>query len=121
MLNSKEIEKAAIALDEPPDSYSNIEIHLFFVFQDLLGRYKTGRLSKDQASRIKNKAIVNYERTCKDYERYKYYNDLIDKTQLLRIELRKNPKIETALELIECYSGEVGTWNLDHIKKKFLT
>lgn len=120
MLRSKDIEKAAITLDEPPTSYNNIEIHLFFVLQGLLEKFKAGKLSKEQAGKLKVKVIANYERDCKMYERYQYYNNLINQTQLLRIELRKNPKIETALKLIECYSGEVGMWNLDSIKEKLL-
>lgn len=120
MLTAKEIEKAAVTCDNPPEAYHTIENNLFFALQNLLSRYKRGGITKEQAGRLKTKIISNYERDVKIYETYMYYNSLINQTQLLRIELRKNPKIETALKLIECYSGEVGMWNLDSIKEKLL-
>lgn len=112
MLNSKEIERAVAKLDEPPDSYNNIEIHLFFVLQDILVKFRQGRLSKEQATRLKKQAIQNYEVSKASYSTYQYYTDMIAKTEHLRIQLRKDKKLETALKLIELYSGEVGMWDL---------
>lgn len=113
MLNPKEIEKAVAKLDIPPKSYNNIEMHLFFVLQDILIRFRQGRLSKEQASRLKLQAINNYESSKVSYETYHHFTSLINNTEHLRMQLRKDKKIETALKLIELYSGEVGMWNLN--------
>ena len=110
MRSPDEIIRAAATLQEPPDTYENIELYLFFVLQSLLRAYEYGQLTKEKAGGLKTKAISNYSKDCKIYERYKHYSELIDRSQLLRIELRKNPNIRTAIELIECYSGEIGMW-----------
>lgn len=107
-----EIEKIVMTSDNPPSSFNNIEIHLFFVLQDILIRFQNGRISKEQATKLKKQAIENYNKSKEQYQIFEYYNSLISKTEHLRIELRKEPKLETAIKLIELYSGEVGTWNL---------
>lgn len=113
MRNPKEIEKAVAKLDIPPESYRNIEIHLFFVLQNILINFRKGRISKEQASKLKMRAFNNYQKVKKEYEIYEYYTKMIVQTEKLRIELRKDKKLETALKLIELYSGEVGMWNLN--------
>lgn len=110
MLDPKEIEKDVIKLDEPPESYHYLEKNLFWTLQTILERYKAGRINKEQAGKHKLRAI-------KDYETDKFHKEVMDvhierikETELLRIELRKNPIWETAMKLLELYSGETGFW-----------
>lgn len=117
MRNYKEIEKIVTTEETPPESYNNIEMHLFFVLKDVLNRFSCGKLTKDQAARLKKQAIVNYEKCSMTYEVYEHCIKQIAETERLRIELRKNPNWKTAMKLIELYSGEVGMWNLEITKE----
>lgn len=117
MRSYKEIEKTVMTEETPPESYNNIEMHLFFVLQDVLSRFKANKINKDQAARLKKQAIVNYEKCTMTYAVYEHCIKQIAETEQLRIELRKNPNWKTAMKLIELYSGEVGMWNLEITKE----
>lgn len=110
MLDPKEIEKAVLRLDDPPESYHYLEKNLFWTLQNIFSRFKAGRLSKDQASKHKLRAINDYETDKFHKEVMDAHIERIKETELLRIELRKNPTWETAMKLLELYSGETGFW-----------
>lgn len=110
MLNPKEIEKSVLKLDEPPETYHYLEKNLFWTLQNIFSRFKAGRLSKDQAGEHKIRAINDYETDKFHKEVMDAHIERIKETELLRIELRKNPTWETAMKLLELYSGETGFW-----------
>jgi len=110
MLEPKEIEKAVAKLDEPPDSYNYLEKNLFWTLQAILQKYITGRISKEQASKLKLQAVREYETDKFHKEVMDAHIERIKETEILRIELRKNPTWETAMKLLELYSGETGFW-----------
>lgn len=110
MLDPKEIEKAVLRLDDPPESYNYLEKNLFWALQTILQKYKSGKISKEQASKLKLQAVKNYETDKFHKEVMDAHIERIKETELLRIELRKNPIWETAMKLLELYSGETGFW-----------
>lgn len=90
------------------------EMQLYLVIKRLLIMYYNNQISLEEAKKIKSKAIKEYENQIFLYEIYQQHIENIKKTENLRIKLRKqlnsntevNDVLNTAIELIQLYSGE---------------
>lgn len=110
MKTTQEILKDAANMDEVPPDYDLLAINFFYIIKNLLTLFKMGKLTKEQAGNIKQKAIQEYEKSKEIYQ----YNlwDNKDKEPLINM-LREALKGESlpealsiAVELVERYSGE---------------
>lgn len=105
MLTSEQI----LNLKEPPDEL--LELHLYQALEIIRWRYHNNQIDKSTAFKLKDKAIKKYDSQVKEYEfmvnMFKTHVENIKKSEMLRIEFRKNPNFETAKKLIELYSGEM--------------
>lgn len=101
------------------EGYTVLDIHLYLVIKQILIMYFNKQISKEQANKLKQKAIKEYEDRKRQFEfehnMWKEYIENINKTENLRIRLRKllNSKeteipelIDTLVELVELYSKE---------------
>lgn len=116
MKDIKEICKDAIN-DNMNDTYTNIiEISAFVAIRDIAIQFANKRIDQQTATILKNKVFKAYEDNKKEYEFkeqvYDTYLAKINKTEDLRSKLRHQLKenntscLDTALKLIEIYSGE---------------
>jgi hypothetical protein len=106
--------------DTPDKGYSLLEIHLFLVLKEIYKQFFNGKLTKNAGETLKRLAVAEYETKLKKYqleqEIYKNMLECIRKTEPLRCKFRHelNNKdanaLNTAIELIELYSLEIGTW-----------
>ncbi|WP_040209839.1 hypothetical protein [Clostridium polynesiense] len=95
---------------EVPESYDLLEMNLFLIIKNLITLFNSGQLSKEQAGKMKKKAIYEFDMARQLYKNKAYdYRD----TENLRTRLRKALKGESlpealsiAVELVERYSGE---------------
>lgn len=101
------------------DGYTVLDIHLYLVIKQILIMYFNNQISKEQANKLKQKAVKEYESRKKQFEfehnMWKEYIENINKTENLRIRLRKllssketeiPELIDTLVELVELYSKE---------------
>lgn len=100
------------------DGYTPLDIHLYLVIKQILVMYFNNQISKEQANKLKTKAVKEYESRKKQFEfennMWKQYIENINKTENLRIRLRKqlssnteiNEILNTCIELIQLYSKE---------------
>jgi len=119
MKTAEEISNDAAQLEEPLNDYSLLELHLFITLKALYKQFYNNQISKDQGSKLKILAMNNFYNKAKQYElekeSFKKFISDIRKTELLRSKLRFELKdksinaLDTAIELIEIYSGE-GNW-----------
>lgn len=98
--------------------YTLLDIHLYLVIKQILMMYFNNQISKDQANKLKQKAVKEYEDNKRQFEfehnMWKQYIENINKTENLRIRLRKqlnsnteiNEILNTCIELIQLYSKE---------------
>lgn len=98
--------------------YTLLDIHLYLVIKQILMMYFNNQISKDQANKLKQKAVKEYEDNKRQFEfehnMWKQYIENINKTENLRIRLRKqlnsnteiNEILNTCIELIQVYSKE---------------
>lgn len=98
--------------------YTLLDIHLYLVIKQILVMYFNNQISKKQANELKQKAVKEYESNKRqfefEYNMWKEYIENINKTENLRIKLRKqlssnaelNEVLNTCIELIQLYTKE---------------
>lgn len=104
MREAEEIMKAAVANNETPSGYNLIEAEAFNVMRQLVIMFKRGEISKEVASKNKQRVYAEYEKEARDFEFvYSLYNDysgrVIRETEMNRMKLRellrdKNEKVK---------------------------
>ncbi len=104
MREAEEIMKAAVANNETPSGYNLIEAEAFNVMRQLVVMFKRGEISKEVASKNKQRVYAEYEKEARDFEFvYSLYNDyssrVIRETEMNRMKLRellrdKNEKVK---------------------------
>lgn len=100
-------------------NYTLLDMHLYLVIKQILIMYFNNQISKEQANKLKQRAVKEYESNKKQLEfeenMWKEYIENINKTENLRIRLRKllssketeiPELIDTLVELVELYSKE---------------
>lgn len=113
MKNTEEIIKD-VANEKIDLNYNLIETNFAKRIMDLKKDYENSKISYDMAKLFKTKAIKEYEQEKFLYEIYENSMKDYTKTTNLRVELRKllntdseiNDVLNTAIQLIELYSGE---------------
>lgn len=100
------------------EGYTLLDIHLYLVIKQILIMYFNNQISKEQANKLKQKVVKEYEDRKRQFEfehnMWKQYIENINKTENLRIRLRKqlssnteiNEIFNTCIELIQLYSKE---------------
>ena len=131
MRDAEEIMKAAVAYSEIPSGYNLVEAEAFNAMRQLVVMYKRGEISKEVASKNKERVYGEYRKEARDFEYvYSLYNDYVSRTvketEMNRIKLRKllknkSTKIEeadvvealkVALDIIESvFPGEITGMN----------
>ena len=116
MKTAEEISQDALKLDEPTRGYSLLELHLYITLKALYKQYHNKLISKEQGAKLKKLAMSDYYNRVKQNEVLaeflKKHIANISKTEKLRMQLRHELKdksenaLNTAIELIEAYSGE---------------
>lgn len=96
------------------EDYNLIEMYLHLNIMKLLEMYNNNQINLELASKLKTKAVKNYEDDKFKYEMYENTLNNYVKTTNLRVKLRKqlnsdtelNEILNTTIELIELYSDE---------------
>lgn len=98
--------------------YTLLDMHLYLVIKQILIMYFNNQISKEQANKLKQKAVKEYEDNKRQFEfehnMWEEYIENINKTENLRIRLRKqlssnteiNEVLNTCIELIQLYAKE---------------
>lgn len=104
MRDAEEIMKAAVKYSEIPEGYNLVEAEAFNAMRQLVLMFKRGEISKEVASKNRERVYGEYNKEAKDFEFiYKLYSDyagrVIRETEMNRIKLRemlkgKNKKLE---------------------------
>ena len=94
MREAEEIMKAAVAYNEIPSGYNLIESEAFNAMRQLVIMFKRGEISKEVASKNRQRVYAEYEKEARDFEFvYNVYSDYtsrtIKDTEMNRIKLRK--------------------------------
>lgn len=118
MKTSEQIIQDAKTSDEIPKEYNLLDMLLYLVIKQILKMYSNRQISKEQANKLKTKAIKEYENNKKQFEFkqsiWTEYIENINKTEdlrrKLRIQLNSNTDLDeilnTCIELIQLYSKE---------------
>lgn len=121
MRDAEEIMKDAVKFNEIPKGYNLVEAQAFNAMRQLVLMFKRGEISKEVATKNRERVYGEYEKEAKDFDFiYKLYSDytarVIRETEMNRIKLRemlkgKNKKLEesdfiealkVSLDIIEC-------------------
>lgn len=90
----------------PPDNYDPIERHCFLSIKNLISLYEHNCYTKEEASRIKQKILVAYEKESKQLEfqkkLFQEHVQHIKETELLRHALHKIPEDKPLEKLALC-------------------
>ena len=94
MREAEEIMKAAVKYSEIPDGYNLVEAEAFNAMRQLAVMFKKGEISKDLATKNRERVYGEYNKEAKDFEFvYKLYSDhtsrVIKDTEMNRMKLRK--------------------------------
>lgn len=131
MRDAEEIMKAAMKYNEIPEWYNLIEAEAFNVMRQLAIMFKRGEISKEVASKNRERVYSEYNKEARDFEFvYKLYSDhagrVIRETEMNRMKLRKMLKgegkkleesdfieaLKVALDIIETvFPGEITGMN----------
>ena len=131
MRDAEEIMKAAVQYNEIPEGYNLIESEAFNAMRQLVIMFKRGEISKEVASKNRQRVYGEYNKEARDFEFvYKLYSDhthrVVKDTEMNRIKLRKmlqdkNGRIEetdliealkVSLDIIETvFPGEITGMN----------
>lgn len=131
MRDAEEIMKSAVKFNEIPDGYNLIEAEAFNAMRQLVVMFNRGEISKEVASKNRQRVYAEYEKEARDFEFiYSLYNDHVSRTvkdtEMNRMKLRKllkdkNGKIEdtdliealrVSLDIIETvFPGEITGMN----------
>lgn len=127
MREAEEIMRDAVKFSEIPSGYNLVESEAFNAMRQLVLMYKRGEISKEVASKNRERVYAEYDKEAKEYDFiYKLYSDyagrIIRETETNRIKLikmlkGKNGKLEetdfiealkVALDIIESvFPGEI--------------
>lgn len=100
-----DIEKSAAHLDEPPKNLSAIDELVFFSLRGLYAQYRAGLITRENAKVVKRriylckKALLDQQKVIFDCA------NTVKKTEIARVECRKNPTAENALRLCGVIDG----------------
>jgi len=104
MREAEEIMKDAVRFNEIPEGYNLVEAEAFNAMRQLVLMFKRGEISKEVATKNRERVYGEYEKEARDFEFvYKLYSDhthrVIKDTEMNRIKLRemlkgKNKKLE---------------------------
>lgn len=94
MRDAEEIMKAAVKFNEIPEGYNLVEAEAFNAMKQLVLMFNRGEISKEVASKNRQRVYSEYEKEARDFEFvYKLYSDhtkrVVKDTEMNRIELRK--------------------------------
>lgn len=94
MREAEEIMKDAVKFSEIPDGYNLVESEAFNAMRQLVLMYKRGDISKEVASKNRERVYGEYNKEARDFEFvYKMYSDYagraIRETEMNRMKLRK--------------------------------
>jgi len=94
MRDAEEIMKTAMKQGEIPEGYNLIEAEAFNAMRQLAIMFKRGEISKEVATKNRERIYGEYNKEAKDFEFvYKLYSDhtsrVIQETEMNRIKLRK--------------------------------
>ncbi len=94
MRDAEEIMKDAVKHSEIPEGYNLVEAEAFNAMRQLVLMFKRGEISKEIASKNRERVYGEYNKEAKDFEFvYKLYSDhtsrVIRETEMNRIKLRK--------------------------------
>lgn len=118
MKTIEEIIEDAKKLAEMPKDYNLLDMLLYLVIRQILHMYFNHQISKEQANKLKTKAIKEYENNKRQFEfeqsMWTEYIKNINKTEDLKRELRRQLSsntdldeiLNTCIELIQLYSKE---------------
>lgn len=121
MRDAEEIMKTALSQAEIPEGYNLVEAEAFNAMRQLVLMFKKGEISKEVATKNRQRVYSEYEKEARDFEFiYKMYSDythrVIKDTEMNRMKLRemlkgKGKKLEesdfiealkVSLDIIEC-------------------
>ena len=121
MRDAEEIMKTALSQAEIPEGYNLVEAEAFNAMRQLVLMFKKGEISKEVATKNRERVYREYEKEAKDFDFvYKLYSDhtsrVIKDTEMNRMKLRemlrgKGKKLEesdfiealkVSLDIIEC-------------------
>lgn len=99
MREAEEIMKDAVKFSEIPDGYNLVEAEAFNAMRQLVLMFKRGDISKEVASKNRERVYAEYNKEARDFEFvYKMYSDYagraIRETEMNRMKLRKMLKGE---------------------------
>lgn len=94
MRDAEEIMKAAVKQGEIPDGYNLVEAEAFNVMRQLVVMFKKGEISKELATKNRERVYGEYNKEARDFEFvYKLYSDhtqrVVKDTEMNRMKLRK--------------------------------
>lgn len=94
MREAEEIMKDAVKFSEIPDGYNLVESEAFNAMRQLVLMFKRGEISKEVASKNRERVYGEYNKEARDFEFvYKMYSDYagraIRETEMNRMKLRK--------------------------------
>lgn len=93
MKSKEQIINDSIKLETPPEDYNLLETHCFLALKQLLIMFHNKQMSKENATKSKNKILAKYESDSKQYEfersMFQEYIEHIKQTETQRTQLRK--------------------------------
>lgn len=93
MKSKEQIINDSIKLETPPEDYNLLEIHCFLALKQLLIMFQNKQMSKENATKSKNKILSKYESDSKQYEfersMFQEHIEHLKTTEMKRTKLRK--------------------------------
>ena len=93
MKSKEQIINDSIKLETPPKDYNLLEIHSFLALKQLLIMFHNKQISKENATKTKNKILAKYESDSKQYEfersMFREHIEHLKTTEMQRTRLRK--------------------------------
>ena len=94
MREAEEIMRAAVKSGEMPEGYNLVEAEAFNAMRQLMVMFKRGEISKEVATKNRQKVYSEYEKEARDFKFvYDLYNDyagrVIRETEMNRMKLRQ--------------------------------
>ncbi len=100
MKTKEQISSDSTKFKTPPKDYNLLEIHCFLALRQLLIMFKRKQIEKDDATKIKNRILSEYEKQVKNYKfqlnMFQEHIDNLKKTEHQRTTLEKNIKDKNA-------------------------
>lgn len=93
MKSKEQIINDSIKLETPPEDYNLLEIHCFLALKQLMIMFQNKQMSKENATKSKNKILSKYESDSKQYEfernMFQEHIEHLKTTEMKRTKLRK--------------------------------